>query len=63
MRLRELREEQALSIRELAKRSGVSAATILKLEHGERSAWPRTVRNLAEALGVAPRELRGSGDE
>jgi transcriptional regulator with XRE-family HTH domain len=57
-RLRELREDRALSMRELAQRAGVAPNTILRLESGRQtSAWPRTVRHLAEALGVEPREL------
>jgi transcriptional regulator with XRE-family HTH domain len=56
-RLRELREERALSMRELAARSGVAHQTIYRLEHGQSNAQPRTVRHLAEALGVEPREL------
>jgi transcriptional regulator with XRE-family HTH domain len=56
-RLKELREERALSMRELASRSGVAHQTIYRLEHGQHNAHPRTVRHLAEALGVEPREL------
>ena len=56
-RLKELREERALSMRELASRSGVAHQTIYRLEHGQRNAHPRTVRHLAGALGVEPREL------
>ncbi len=56
-RLRRLRKEAALSIRELSERSGVSADTIVKLEHGRRAAQPRTLRRLSEALGVEPKEL------
>jgi transcriptional regulator with XRE-family HTH domain len=56
--LRQLRRERAWSIRELAKRSGVSTETIYSLEHGRREwAWPRTIRRLAWALEVEPREL------
>lgn len=51
-----------MSLRELAYRSGVSADTIIKLEHGRREARPRTIRKLAEALDVKPGELmRGEG--
>jgi transcriptional regulator with XRE-family HTH domain len=57
-RLRQLRRERVWSIRELAKRSGVSTETIYSLEHGRREwAWPRTIRRLARALEVEPREL------
>lgn len=56
-RLREQRERRALSQEELAKLSGVSRTTIIKLESG-RGAWPQTVRKLARALKVDPAELQ-----
>ncbi len=56
-RLRQLRQERALSLRELGERSGVAFDTINKLENEHREAQPRTIRRLAEALGVEPREL------
>ncbi|QYJ15173.1 hypothetical protein Rxycam_00988 [Rubrobacter xylanophilus DSM 9941] len=57
-KLRRLRQERALSIRELSEKAGVSTETIYSLEHGRREwAWPRTVRRLAQALEVEPKEL------
>ncbi len=56
-RLQELRVEQALSLRALAGRSGVTYDTINKLELGRRPAHASTIRKLADALGVEPREL------
>jgi len=56
-KLRQLREERALSLRELAEVSGISHTTIWEHERGKVGAHPRTVRLLAEALGVTPREL------
>jgi transcriptional regulator with XRE-family HTH domain len=56
-RLRQLRVERALSLRALADRSGVAFDTINKLELGHRPARLVTIRKLAEALGVEPREL------
>jgi transcriptional regulator with XRE-family HTH domain len=56
-RLRELRVQRALSLRALGERSGVSFATINNLENGNRPARLATIRKLAEALGVEPREL------
>jgi predicted transcriptional regulator len=56
-RLRELRVERALTLRALAERSGVAYDTINKLELGRRPAHASTVRKLAEALGVEPKEL------
>jgi transcriptional regulator with XRE-family HTH domain len=60
-RLRELREERFLSHRELAQRAGVSPTTVLRIENDEGDTQRRTVRKLAAALGVEPRELV-SGD-
>ena len=56
-RLKELRRERVLSLRELEERSGVSYNTIWRIEDGRQGAHPRTVRKLAEALGVEPKEL------
>jgi transcriptional regulator with XRE-family HTH domain len=56
-RLRQLRVERALSLRALAQRSGVAFDTINKLELGHRPARLTTIRKLAEALGVEPKEL------
>jgi transcriptional regulator with XRE-family HTH domain len=49
----------ALSQEELRDLSGVSRATIADLEAGNRGAQPRTIRKLAEALGVEPDDLYG----
>src|SRR5215217_3357308 len=56
-RLRRLRAENALTLRALAEISGVSYDTINKLELGRRPAHASTIRKLAIALGVEPREL------
>jgi XRE family transcriptional regulator, regulator of sulfur utilization len=56
-RLRQLRVERALSLRALAQRSGVAFDTINKLELGHRPARLVTIRKLADALGVEPKEL------
>jgi transcriptional regulator with XRE-family HTH domain len=61
-KLRELRRRRMLSLRELEQRSGVAFDNINKLENERRSAQPRTVRKLAQALGVEPEELM-TGDE
>ena len=60
-RLKELRREQVLSLRELEERSGVSYNTIWRIEDGRQGAHPRTIRRLAEALGVEPSELLKEG--
>jgi transcriptional regulator with XRE-family HTH domain len=56
-KLRKLRRRRMLSLRELGDRSGVAFDNINKLENDRREAQPRTVRKLAEALGVEPHEL------
>jgi transcriptional regulator with XRE-family HTH domain len=56
-RLRQLRVKRALSLRALKERSGVAFDTINKLELGHRPARLVTIRKLADALGVQPREL------
>lgn len=56
-RLRELRWRRVLSMRDLEERSGVSHNTIWRIESGRQGAHPRTIRKLAEALGVEPEEL------
>ena len=56
-RLKELRQDRVLSLRELEEKSGVSYNTIWRLEDGRQGAHPRTIRKLANALGVDPREL------
>jgi transcriptional regulator with XRE-family HTH domain len=56
-RLRELRRQKVLSMRELEEMSGVSYNTIWRLENGITGAQPRTIRKIAEVLGVEPAEL------
>jgi transcriptional regulator with XRE-family HTH domain len=56
-RLRELRRQKVLSMRELEEMSGVSYNTIWRLENGRTGAHPRTIRRIAEVLGVEPAEL------
>jgi predicted transcriptional regulator len=56
-RLRELRRRKVLSMRELEEMSGVSYNTIWRLETGKTGAQPRTIRRIADALGVDPAEL------
>lgn len=60
--MRRLRHMRVLGQTELAKLAGVSRETVAKIENGERTrCYPATVRKLAEALGVEPRELRQPG--
>jgi len=57
MRLRHLRRERALSQRDLSRITGIAFDTISRLETGKQRAQHRTIRKLAEALGVEPKEL------
>jgi transcriptional regulator with XRE-family HTH domain len=63
VRLRELRRERALSQEDLERTTGIAQSTLSALERGKRDAQPRTVRKLAEAFGVEPRELMKGGDD
>lgn len=56
-RLRDIRDERAMTQEELAEAAGVGQDTISQLERHEREAQPRTIKKLAKALGVEPREL------
>jgi transcriptional regulator with XRE-family HTH domain len=55
--LRRLRVERFLSQRELARRAGLHAITLVRLEAGGTAPSSRSVRTLAAALGVEPRDL------
>ena len=56
-KLRRLRREAALSQAELAERAGTTQETISRLECGHHAARGRTLRKLAEVLGVEVKEL------
>lgn len=60
-RLRTLRIEHVLTLRELAEEAGVSKDTIWRLENAHSEAHPSTIRKLARALGVQPKELVKTG--
>jgi transcriptional regulator with XRE-family HTH domain len=55
--LRRLRRERALSQQDVTRLTGVAQATLSDLEGGKRGARASTLRKLAEALGVEPKEL------
>ena len=55
--LRRVRLERFLSQAELARRAGLHALTITRLESGTTAPSSRTIRALAVALGVEPGEL------
>ena len=56
-RLKEIRESQFLTQRELAAKAGVGIATIVRLEKGQQTPTFRTIKRLAAALGISPSEL------
>lgn len=56
-RIRQARRRLGLSQEELAAASGVSAATIVQVERGNRQPQGRTLRKLAATLGVEVADL------
>jgi transcriptional regulator with XRE-family HTH domain len=59
VKLREVRLDQGLSQEELHQMTGVSRDTISKMETGDRpNPHPRSLRKLAEALGVSVADIR-----
>jgi len=55
--LKEIREAQFMTQRELAEKSGVGVATIARMEKSKHQPTFRTIKRLAAALGVDPSEL------
>lgn len=55
--LRELRANQLLSIRELARRASVAPSTIYLIESGRTIASQRVARLVSEVLGVDPSDV------
>lgn len=56
-KLKELRRQRVLSIREVSERSGVHRNVISKLENNRGGAYPESIRRIADVLGVEPFEL------
>ena len=62
-KLREMRKRALLTQQQLADKSGVGITTIIRVERNQVEPHARTIRKLAEALGVAPHELlKGDGN-
>ena len=62
-RLKEIRERRGMSASELMRRSGISRATIWKLEMNASQAYTtRTMEKLAQALDVPASEIFSLGD-
>ena len=55
--LREARLQALLSMRQLARKAGISPTTIYLLETGQRSPQLLTAYKLSRALGVEPTEI------
>jgi transcriptional regulator with XRE-family HTH domain len=56
-KLKRLRTLNALTQAELADRAGLTTAAVARIERDEAEPRPSTLRKLAEALDVQPREL------
>lgn len=57
-RLKELREISGMSQEELAKKSGISRATLSKIENNEEvNVNTRTIAKLADVFNVKPSEI------
>lgn len=59
--LRDLRKRRLLTQEQLAARSGVGVATIIRIERNQVEPRGSTIRKLAEALGVEPEDLVKTG--
>jgi len=58
MDLRELRERNMLTQREVAERARITVTTLSRIENGRVTASYRTVRSLAEVFDMTPQEMR-----
>jgi transcriptional regulator with XRE-family HTH domain len=56
-RVKSARHARFMSQDELSERSGVGRATIARIELGQTTPHGRTIRSIAEALDVQPRDL------
>jgi len=56
-KVKKLREQRALSLSDVAEITGLSRVTINRIENGKQRPMPRTIRKLANALGVNVEEL------
>jgi transcriptional regulator with XRE-family HTH domain len=56
-KVREIRKRNFLTQEELADRAEIGVNTIIRIERNQVEPQGRTIRKLADALGVAPSEL------
>lgn len=61
-RLRELREAQNLSLKDLEELTGIAHQTLFKYERGDNVPNWKTVENLADALKVSTDEFRDKAE-
>jgi transcriptional regulator with XRE-family HTH domain len=57
VRIRKLRTEQGASLRDFGRRSGVHPFHVMAIELGQLAANTKTLRSIANALGVSPLDL------
>lgn len=57
MRIRRLRIERGISLRQFGRRSGVHPFHVMAIELGQLAANAKTLRSIAKGLGVAPLDL------
>ncbi len=62
-KLRETRKRALLTQQQLADKSGVGVTTIIRVERNQVEPQARTIRRLAEALGIEPHELLKGEDD
>lgn len=60
--VRRVRERALLTQEELASRAGIGLTTLNRIENDRSEPHFRTIRKLAKALDVDPRELIGDDD-
>ncbi len=56
--LKILRRQKALSQREIAAIAGISTSTYNRVEKGLDEPMPKTMRKIAEALGIEPSDIK-----
>jgi transcriptional regulator with XRE-family HTH domain len=61
-RVKQLREEQGISIRRLAKRAGISKSSLSKIEAGDQVAGLESSERIAAGLGLTLGQILGGAD-
>jgi len=56
-KLKRERYAQTMTQEQLAKKAGISAAALVRIENNQADPHVSTIRKLADALGVEPRSL------